>query len=595
MKHVNRQAPHRLAPLLDDLVQWRGACEPLASADLLPLLGWGKVSWDSYRAQFPHADAQGLVAVWLLRALQDNIDVDRALGDRVRRLQEALLPRLIARDDCLTWCLPEWCEQLDRLCFHWQGWYPGLDRLGERFLARTDELLAVLESGSSSEALFTLQDFNRRADRELDRAATLARRIRESALGHQSVAEAHHEVVVFLNRYVAGCSLPEPIYEFVNNAIRPALQYYLINDERELWNTWTDNVSDLIGCLRPVKTEEQWQRFHQNAALFVARLNMAKPPHNCVFEHYHQFVTDVIVCVDKLSAGESPEMIIAPPLFGGSQLNKADAPSAEPRERDLQPHGLQCGDWLAYRTEFEGVLRCQFLLQPPGSHELLFVNRDGHRALTAPVGRIIDCLESGEARRLLPVQAYSTALNKAVARLEYVHTELACERRVAEQLEQQRIERAERLREQRERDRLRRNAATRAERIKAMLEQKQRIKREQLALERQRQAASQALARQRLHEALSEVGRLTVGSWAELKLDGEQSVKCELVMLLQSTDKYVFHDHLGRPVSTLPRERLAQMLVAGEAMFFQPALGFENRLERIVQGQRRPATGVNGA
>ncbi|WP_041522225.1 DUF1631 family protein [Gilvimarinus agarilyticus] len=595
MQHDNRRDPSRLAQLLDDMSQWTGACTPLPASDLLPLLAWDKVSWESFRAKFPDADIQGLLAVWLLRAFQDNIDVDRALNDRVRQLQEVLLVRLTESAATLAWCLPEWCEQLDRLCFHWQGWYPASGRLGERFLARTDELLGVLESRPSAAALAALQEFNRRADRELDRAARLAHRIRESELGRQSVDEAHREVIAYLNNHLAGSSLPEPIYEFVINSIQPALQYYLLNNKREQWRTWADTLSNLTACLRPVKTTEQWQRFRQNAPVFVAQLSTAKPPHNCIFEHYHQFVTDVTVCVDRLSAGDIPDMIIAPPLFGLRSGAKAGESRTELRPRDLEPHGLKCGDWLAYRTEFDGVLRCQFLLQPPGSHELLFVNREGHRALIAPVGRIIDCLESGEARRLLPVQAYSTALNKASARLEYVHTELACERRVAEQLELQRLQRAERLREARERDRVRRKAASRAERIKALLEQKQRLKREQLVVERQREAARQALAEQRLHNALTEVAQLTVGSWAELKLESGQSVKCELVMVLQSTDKYVFHNHLGRPVVTLPRQRLAQMLMAGEAMFFQPALGFENRLERIVQGQRRPPSGADRA
>ncbi|WP_339617115.1 DUF1631 family protein [uncultured Gilvimarinus sp.] len=587
MKDASQRNPSRLPEHLDNLCQWTQANERLASEQLIPLLAWNKVSWDSFKDSFPAADAQCLVAVWLLRALSENVDVDRALGDRVQRLQLALLGHLIAADAPLRWCLPEWCEQLDRLCFHWQGWYPTLGRLGERFLARTDDLLGVLESGSPEASLAAMRDFNRRADRELDRAATLARRIRESELGQQSVSNAHREVVTYLNNHLAGCSLPEPVYEFVIGSIQPALQYYLINDERELWSTWTENLSDLIGCLRPVKTEEQWQRFHQNSALFVARLSTAKPPHNCIFEHYHQFVTDVTICVDRLRAGDRPEMIIAPPLFDRRRSSKP-LDAQEPRAQDLEPHGFECGDWLAYRTEYEGVLRCQFLLQPPGSHELLFVNREGHRVLTAPVGRILDCLESGEARRMLPVQAYSTALNTAAARLEYVHSELACQRRVAEQLEQQRLARAERLREARERDRKKRKAADRAERVKALQEETQRIKREQAAFERHRAAAEQALAEQRLSSALTEVEALTIGSWAELRLNDVESVKCELVMLLQSTGKYVFHNHLGRPVVTLLREQLAQMLVAGHAVFFQPALGFDNRLERIVQGQRRP-------
>ncbi|WP_049722745.1 DUF1631 family protein [Gilvimarinus polysaccharolyticus] len=587
MKHVSRRDPNRLSQQLADICQWTGASEPLTPAELLPLLEWDKLSWDSFKAQFPRADAQSLVAVWILRALQENIDVDRALGDRVRRLQAALLTTLTAADAVRVWCLAEWCEQLDRLCFHWQSWYPALGRLGERFLARTDDLLTVLESRSADEALVALQDFNRRADKDLDRAAMLACRIRESELGQQSVANAHREVVAYLNSHLAGCSLPEPIYEFVIGSIRPALQYYLINDERDSWQLWADSIRDLVGCLKPVKTAEQWQRFHQNAATFVARLSTEKPPHNCIFEHYHQFVTDVTICVDQLSSDKAPEMILVPPLFAARNSEKSAAVRTEPHPRDLEPHGFECGDWLAYRTQREGVLRCQFLLQPPNSHELLFVNREGHRVLTAPVGRILDCLATGEARRMLPVHAYTTALNTATARLEYAYSELACQRRVEEQLEQQRQERNERLRAAREHDRKLRKAADRADRIKAMLEQKQRLQREQLAIKRQREEAEQALAEQRLQSALTEVAALTVGSWAELRLDEGTSVKCELAMLLQSTDKYVFHDHLGRPITTLPRQQLAQMLVAGHAVFFQPALGFDSRLESIVQGQRR--------
>ncbi|UTF61799.1 DUF1631 family protein [Gilvimarinus sp. DA14] len=571
-----------LAAALDDLRRWTRPCAAPPHAS--ELLSQARLAVEDFQRLAPGADPAWLLAAWLVRSTRDNLQCDEMLAPRVDRLLDALLQLTFTNAASGHWQNADWVNEWDKLLFHWQSWYPGLGSAGDKFLSRCDELLESLADGASGLAACqtALEIFNQQADRELERAARLASRIHDLEQGQLKVQQAAQQVENSLNEWMAGSSLPDAVYQYLHQSMGPALRYLVINEQHEQWDFWTDTLQQLCRVFEPNKTFEAQESLHRTAPQLGARLSAAKPPATCDSDGYHRFVSEVLLGIDELLAGRKLDTVIAPPIS-----KKREPLNVRSHRRDSEKHRLQCGDWLVFRTQLEGDLRCQYLLQSPVSDELIFVNRQGHKVIQVSVGKFLDALDRREVQPMAKIRVYSTAVNKAASRLRYYHADVKAERELQEALEKQKQEREEKLRAERERAMAARRQADALARKKAMAQELARLE----ALKREREeaerSAREALQAQRWQTALAQVEQLQVGAYADIPVGDQTRERCHLGMIMPSTQKYLFYDKFQRKLGEWRRDELVQLLVDGQVEFYEAAPGFDSRLEQIVFGQRR--------
>ncbi|WP_020209942.1 DUF1631 family protein [Gilvimarinus chinensis] len=568
--------------VLKDLRRWTQKSN--AAIDEKALLASSRLAVEDFQRLAPGADPAWLLAAWVVRGTRDNLQGDAMLAPRVENLLHCLLHLVFHHADDDLWQQPQWVDVWDTLLFHWQSWYPGLGSAGDKFLARCDELLQQLEAnlGNAAACQTAIGQFNQQADRELDRAARLAGRINELEQGQLKVQQAAHQVETSLNQWMAGCSLPDAIYQYIHQSIGPALRYFLINEQHKQWDFWAEMLQQLCRAFEPNKTLEAQTMLHRTAPQLTASLSAAETPATCDPEAYNQFVSDVVLGIDALLLGNTLDTVIAPPI-----AQKREPLKVRGHRRDGEPHQLECGDWLIFHSPLEGQLRCQYLLQSPVSGELMFVNRQGHKVMQLSVGKFLEALDRRDAQPMVNIRVYSTAVNKATSRLRYYHGDIKAECELQEVLAQQKREREEQVRIESERILAARRQADALARQQALAAEQARheaLKRSREAAERQ---AREALQEQRRQSALAQIDKLQVGAFADIPLGEPERERCHLGMIMPSTQKYLFYDKFQRKVAEWRRDELAQLLMEGRVELYDAAPGFESRLEQIVFGQRR--------
>lgn len=572
----------KLAAYLADLQRWCGAAETLPRDLRVKMLSAPRLSFDDFRAQAPAADPVWLAGLWLARGVGDTVHCHASLAGRFQQLQLLWLELSAADHTFSLFARQSWFSAWDRFLFHLQTWYPGLGSAGDKFLQRCDHVLQHLQSRDPATCQSVLEAFNRQADRDLERAARVATRIRDTEMGQIKVQEARRQVETALNQWLAGCSLPDGVFDYIRHTLAPALQYYLINQQTREWALWSELLQGICRLFDAGKSVQELASLHRQASSVTARLQAINPPQGCELQGYHQFIHDILDGIDRLMAGKGLEASIAPPVTSSRSTGQVRS-----HRRDQETHALNCGDWFLFAGQGAGEVRCQYLLQSPASGALIFVNRLGHKVVQMSVGRLLEARERREVQPIARVRVYSTAANKTAARLEYCHAEARLQWQQQEKIRQQRL--AQQAREQagRERAIAARRQADKAARAKAMAEEMarlQQLKREREAAE---QEARQALLAERRKAAEARIETLTLGMMADIARNDKSRERCTLGMIMPSTGKYLFFDQYQRKVHEWRRDELLQQILAGNIEFYEAEPGFDSRLEQIVFGQRR--------
>ncbi|WP_020209980.1 DUF1631 family protein [Gilvimarinus chinensis] len=567
----------RLYPLLKGGVP----TGPVETAELMSLpteVLQAEDSWQAYSAQAVSAAAglPGLYAAWLWHSLHNNTDCDRAIAPQVQRLGAFLVAQVVADESLALGPLRECRRAWDEVFYHVQTWCDSLGPQGAKFYQRLDALVAALEAGDNQTQALTA--FNQACAKELDRAALLAERMQASELGRIRAVHAEHKVAELYNQVVAGRLLPEPILAFIQQQLTPALQFELINgsDQSTTWSFWSRMLRLMVWSLNPDKSDSDRQAFFNKGPALISQLERAEPPPSCSAESYQGFVGDISACVIQLLKGLSIETISAPVR----EVN-GEAEALKHLQAGGESHHFSAGDWLEFHGETQ--LRCQFLLQAPGTDQLLFVNRNGQKALQKSAAQMRACLDADIAREIAQIPVMSAALTAANGRLAQLEALYEAREVAAAEAREAELKRRQQLAEARAREAAARQQA----------EAKARAEAERLASEaeaaRVRQQQQQEAERKAAHEqkVRDEIDGLTLGTWADLPTKDGRSIRCKLAVSMRSTGKYIFVDRVGSKVAELQYDELLAMALAGRAVFYPPEQRFENRLETIVRGLRR--------
>lgn len=523
------------------------------------------------------AGLPGLYAAWLWRALYDNRQCDDALQENCAAIERAVVS-YAARDEALrVEHIKQNRKMFDQCFFHLRTWYPGLGATGRKFTERLTVLTDALTSGPEHWS-GALKVFNHACDKELERAAKLAGRMQASELGRIKIAHAQQRVTGIYNDVVALHPLPESTLDFIDHIVLPSLQYLLINESEQApdWSFWRRVLRLIVWSVNPEKTHEERQTFFNKGPVLLSQLENDAVCKAFSTHVYRDYVDEFSAQIITLLKGHNIETVIAPKRAATAEVESLD------QLQNGAKHYFSAGDWLVFDTG-DTLIRCQFLMQVPGTDTLLFVNRSGHKVLQKTAEQMSACFEAGIARELPKVPVLSAALAAVDARMESLQERVIKEASAAQE-ERDKLERQKQaLRQAQERQLQAKKAAEAKARAEA-----ERLAQERAAREQAHQAQQASKAREAREQQLRDtLDNLTLGTWADLPLNDGKPMRCKLAVSMRSTNKYIFVDRVGSKVAELLYDDLLDFLRRDEAVFYQPEQGFENRLESIVRGLRR--------
>ncbi len=527
-------------------------------------------------------DVSGLFALWSWWGTLNKINCIKEVETKFRSLARVLLALL--RVNSVSWAEKEHVvrSDLDRMIFHLQTWYPTGGKNCEKFLQYVDVMLQeVCSAECTMDALgLSLKKFNKSADKELDRATMMAKRLQATQLGHIKVDQAKRLVDDFFNENVAEFYLPEDIAIFIDTHLMSSLQYYIINEgeSSDLWAYWTRIIQLLVWSLRTGKNADQIRDFYEKGPALVNTLESTEAPSNCTQEQYLLFVAGVSGAVVALLKGGVLENISLP-----RRETSEDATRQLRTVKSANEHQFSVGEWLQFFAEDDKELRCQFQIQVTGTDQLVFVNRYGQKVLQKSTQDMKACLDAGIARLMPNAKIFSTSLTHAIVRLEHLRsTEKQRKAIKVKAVAQQRLRKEKQASMQLQEKQERKQAQIKAEHEAKRLEQAQ--------LEAQQLQAMKLEEEEQEHrqvEGEAVVAALTLGTWAYISLKSNEPIRCKLAVSIASTERHVFVDRVGSKVAELTKGQLIAMFVAGSVTFQEPEQHFENRLENIVRGLRR--------
>jgi hypothetical protein len=275
-----------------------------------------------------------------------------------------------------------------------------------------------------------------------------------------------------------------------------------------------------------------------------------------------------------IMAGDEPgahEMVQVPTQNPSVTTGMLPAHKTHPRLGEIGH--LRPGEWLHWH-DGERESRCRLVENDREKRYLLLGNLSGIRVARLDYHAAAEALDAAELRLIDKTPVFDRLLALALGDWKTLLDKRA--QLLAQTLRERQIQEA------REHAQARERARRQAE---ALDEEKQRKEAEQRALEEaeaacrtQREALEKAISQRTL-----EMRRLQPGAMVELINEQDRPMTCQLALVLRSTRKMVFVDHIGRRVAELRPEELAARVVEGSAQVRDYGVAFDEKLHQLIK------------
>ncbi len=500
----------------------------------------------------------------LISQLYVSANPDSSIDVSGRHFSLVLIVRLLNRPDIAINTEHPLCGFIHRLFNHLAIWEPAAGKTGRRFSLWLDNIATAMptldiNSSSTVNELTDQLAFHIKEDEQHQQK--LEQRIVDSQGAHDQIEHAQSTVLSFVARRLSGRPLPEEIADFIQAHLLSDLQYLLIHQGVDCleWKKWqrllqalswaftqsnSDSHRNKVMTLLPPIIEQidssYWQFFPEdhNYPEFIQTLNnyfvltLQNVPITCInfSELNHQIKDQQRIVVDQ------------------SMLD------------DLER--FQAGDWFSFQAEqgSKSVVKGKLLLKLPQQDQLLFVRYNGRKLSSYTFSDFSLALAAKVARPIKRRHLYARTLKTSLQQLDrrYQH-HLKLEQRIAE-------------------TQARDVAASKAKEEAAELVQQPKANGIDVDISDNQKA-----------EFESRLSSLHVGAWLELKSQNQGPTRIKLAVKLQSSDKYIFTDRLGKKAAEHKLTELVKLMAGGQLSILSEGEHFENSLEKVVRGLRKTA------
>ena len=540
----------------------------------------------------------------LMTQLQRHSLLDEAIRQQLQRLYIPLVKTLLIEDRGWTDAGPACAQLIDAVCESAAGWYGGLGRGGEAYLALVSDTITQLLQRFDGDAQVLspiVMQFVDGVARENERIAKLERRLCDTEIGALRARRAQVMVIDFYNEKIAGKLLPKAVVDQLHTVFLEQMRLFLIQEgpQSPLWKRWQKLIDTLVWSLQPKAQDVDKQKLYSLIPSLGSELESALhgiERHAGVFAPLLRAVEMAHIDVMK---GQLQHAVAVEPLDAG--FGVAGVKTVVSRNLMQQAEAYAEGQWFLYKNEQDQVVRCKLALKLPDMDQLLFVNRLGQKVMQKGIEEFAYCLSVKLARPLHDKPLYQRTAHKVLSELasQFAERERALieAQQKLQREQQERQQQAAREQAQREAEAQQRAAAAakaRAE-AEALAQAREAAERE---AEQQAQRVAQAEAQARAErdaqhrEDLTRMARLSldslnIGAWMRLPGTSGDIVHGKLAVKMRSSGRFIFVDRIGIKVAEYLRDELIELLVERKADIIEQSEQFEDRLAKIVGTMRR--------
>lgn len=479
-----------------------------------------------------------------------------------KRLSAVLIARLLSRPDIIINTEHPLCQFNEQLFQHLAIWEPHAGKAGRQMPQWLNDLtseLFTLDINSSStvkQLSTTLQGI---VNQEQRHSQKLEQRLQEASLGDSKTDAMRQTVMDFMARRLSRQPMPEDIVGFVQTRLIGDLQYLLIHEgvECPIWKKWQrllqvlswafaqhDNsthrnkVMTLLPPLIEQLDESYWQAF-------------PKPQgYETFFESLQYYFLDIIKGT-PLTCEVFPVMT---PVEPANTTTIIDQSMLDHINR------VSLGEWFSVSLDNEQTAKGKLTLKDPKNNLVILTRYSGKKLVEYRFEDFSLALASKIIRPLGIRNLYQRSLKGTLYQLDKKHQHhLKIEQRIAQ---------------------------TQAKDIAAA-----KAREEALSLnQRQTQPRSYAVTHSKRESLRTEIAKLHVGAWLEIRHQQGETKHIKLSVKLESSDKYIFTDRLGQRAADHCIAELIDLMAKGQLAILSQGEHFENSLEKVVRGLRRPAS-----
>ncbi len=476
---------------------------------------------------------------------------------------------------------PSWVEQrghpvndvlqaLGELAPGWCPEHPQADDLRARMAGWLQALADDTPVKELAGEIWTwLERFHQRVDK-------LGERLRQAEEGAMRLEYARRQAAAVIQRQLAGRPLPDFLARDLVNHWWPAFEWILLNrgEDSALWDQAVRVLTLLFWSLQPEQGEEQNQRKLKRVSRDLhGQLRALLDETVADAAARSRMLDDIQVAHTALLSGRELNFVEVTEPVSGSVVEDAGAAISEDLLREM--HGLSTRDWFEVRATGE---RMRLLIRQDDYQQLLFVNQAGLKTQTtsfedfawrltnrevvqvprpvAPRELVVEHLED-LARQYRQQQQEKKA--RAAAE-EQTQASAAPEPASTEQADGESTTPAAQSAPEPESGEMEEHAADAAPEAETADGQSER-KRARLL-----------------------VSGLPLGTWMEFREDDDSWTRLKLILVMSSSDKYVFVSRSGLDRREILRRDLIDGIARGTISVLSSDSRYDDTLSRVVGG-----------
>lgn len=428
---------------------------------------------------------------------------------------------------------------------------------------------------------------------ERGRLDRLESRLIDAERGAMRKRRARQLAARVLNQSLAGREISPEVTQTLVQDWLPAMQWVLLQEGEDspLWQ----RVKRLTGSLRWTLQPELDAQGNRNKLLRI--VGQANEDLDDLSARLIQDETARRRLLDSIGdahlAAVRGERLPAEPFPGVDAEDPLASGHTEFASTLLMPvKDLRAGQWFLLKEGNGSTKRIRLLLRQDDSHQLLFANALGARALQTSF-EAFALLLANETVEPLPVSPpIESLIGSLMAELEerYSHSRLT-------RMEQLRAAREQATEEARRREEARLKALTEARALEAARQaaareaEQARLKAAELLnkqelLRQKEEAAEQERRRRNLQQARLLASSLPLGSWLDFQLPDGQRLRRRLTVVLSSSNKFILVDTDGTGKYEITRDDLVSGLADGQIALVEKAGRTDDALKRVVNNLR---------
>ncbi|MGH1373680.1 MAG: DUF1631 family protein [Cellvibrionaceae bacterium] len=499
----------------------------------------------------------------LISQLYVSANPDNSIDRCGRHFSLVLIVRLLSRPDIAINTEHALCRFIHQLFNHLAIWEPAAGKTGRRFSTWFDNLVAALPTLdiNSSSSVNELSDQLAHHIKEDEiHQSKLEKRIEDSQGAHDQIDNAKDTVLSFVSKRLSGQLLPEEVADFIQAKLLPDLQYLLVHHGVDCtdWKKWQRLLQALSWAFTQSNSDTHRSKVMTLLPPIVEQIDDSYWRHfsdTPSYQDFFQTLNDYFVLILQ----NVPIHCVEFTQLGHVGKNRHQTLVDQSMIDDLER--FQVGDWFSFQGDDKQreSVKAKLLLKQAHRDQLLFVRYNGRKFSDYTFSEFSLALAAKVAKPIKRRHLYARTLKTTLQKLDrrYQH-HLKLEQRIAE---------------------------TQARDIAAHKAQQ-----EAQTLEQRPSVNGQELSDSDKSNYESVLSALHVGAWLELQGKDQQTTRLKLSVKLQSSDKYIFTDRLGKKAADHKMSELITLMASGELRVLSQGEHFENSLEKVVRGLRKNTT-----